>query len=78
MAKFKYAPKQVIENKLLASLEDGSDKVAIVVNKTELDLLISGLSMLAFKNHSSGDFLADMRKLRAGAFPECPAFIDRD
>lgn len=67
-SKVEYTPKTVIENKLLAALEQEGN-VAIIATLADLDLLIFALS-LDFENPRRSRFLADLRKLRAGAFPD--------
>ena len=67
--------KQVIENKLLAALDD-DDKVAILCNSDDLDVLIGAC---VFQLHQPigaehllkdrlREMLADMKKLRKHAF----------
>lgn len=68
MSKVEYTPKEVIENKLLAALNEAGN-VAIIATLEDLDLLIFALSLDFESPHRDG-FLADLKKLRAGAFPE--------
>lgn len=70
------AKREIIQDRLLASLDDKS-KVAIVVNKDDLDLLIEGMVYVytnslkrGYKRKKSKEFLDDMRKLRKHAFGE--------
>lgn len=72
-SKVEYTPKTVIENKLLAALDPGSPSVAIILTSDELDLLIDAVALLADIEGRGESFLKDMRKLRAGAFPEAKA-----
>ncbi len=76
MSRVEYKPKEVIENKLLAALEPGSPNVAIVVNLDELDLLIMAMNGNEWNCYEQNiakrarQFREDLKKLRAGAFPE--------
>ncbi len=56
---------RVIEDKLLACLTDDEDKVAIVVNKVELELLIRAL---ACDPRCDLILLDGMKALHRGAF----------
>lgn len=75
MAKCKtsYAPREVLEGKLLAALDDES-KVAIVLDKADVDMLINALE--AYPAHavkggkSHRQYAADLRQLRSAAFGE--------
>lgn len=75
MSRVEYTPKEVIENKLLASLEQQGN-VAIILTLQELDLLIDALKTHQFDkfpgpiSNRSKDFREDLQKLRRGAFPE--------
>lgn len=68
MAKVEYTPKSLIENKLLAALEEPGN-VAIVLTEYELKLVIDGLGELGTGPHVTG-MIADLEKLLAGAFPK--------
>lgn len=64
--------REVIENKLLARLAD-KDTAAILVNKDDLNLMISAFDSLWAEepgNERAKEFVRDLRQLYDGAFPE--------
>lgn len=69
-----FTGREVIENKLLTALEDGSGKVAIVASKADLELLIRALTLAADATPSVTEglhfnqFRADIEQLKRGAF----------
>lgn len=70
MSKVEYTPKQVIENKLLAALEEPG-QVAIIVNAEELQLFITAIALLpGRKSAKCKAFIADLEKLMQAAFPD--------
>lgn len=66
-ARIVHTERRVIENKLLAALDDAA-KVAIVTTREDLDLLIDGLAKLNVER--ARELVADMMKLREAAFPD--------
>lgn len=64
--KVERSSREVIEGKLLASLEDGTGHVAIVCTKDDLDMLISVLAVRV--SDRPRQFRADLVRLRREAF----------
>lgn len=58
--------REVIENKLLARLEDG-ETVAIPASRDDLDLFIRGMNALAGDDRAA-EFSHDLQQLKAAAF----------
>jgi len=59
-------PRQVIESRLLAALDD-EDKVAIVCTKEDLTMLISSLNVVAGAKQL--EMARDLYELKQAAFP---------
>lgn len=72
MAKVEHTSRQVIDNKLLAALDD-EEKVAIVTNEDDVELLIDALSFYAQaadaeNRDKAATFIADLMQLKREAF----------
>lgn len=73
MAKSDYVPREVIEGKLLAALDD-DDKVAIVLSERDCDVLKRALVAFADVTPSKSEsedcqrFVADLNQLTRQAF----------
>jgi hypothetical protein len=67
--------REIIENKLLAALEENSGQVAIVATLQDLNLLIEGLKLLSLKSGNrrrleTVEFMDNLKSLREAAFSE--------
>ena len=69
MASVKHTPRQVIENKLLAALDDGAS-VAVILKEADLRHLIGALRGEPVPDAWRLEFAGDLLQLLRGAFPD--------
>jgi len=73
--KIEHHSRQVIENRLLTALEEDDSKVAILCNREDLELIISGLVSLRGQSNcrpidrqKADEFVRNLDRLLVGAF----------
>jgi hypothetical protein len=69
--RIEHVSRSVIENKLLAALDDETGKVAILATENDLDLIVAAFTLASLDRMAPPglkEMLDDLKKLQKGAF----------